>query len=92
VLLRQVEEQRVQRRPFLFAQRSEELLFDFSGERSQGAERPPSLRGDQHEMAAPILWIAASLDEPSLLELVEQADELTAVIAESIGDRALSLV
>src|SRR4029453_12685760 len=58
VLLRQVEEQRVQRRPFLVAQRSEELLFDFAGERPQGAERPLSLRGDQHEMTAPILCIA----------------------------------
>jgi hypothetical protein len=40
---------------------------------------------------APVGRIAASLDEPALLELVEQADELAAVVAERVRDRPLGL-
>ena len=36
--------------------------------------------------------IAPALDQPDVLELVEQAHELPLVVAERVGDRALSLV
>ena len=42
-------------------------------------------------MAAAVVRVALALDEALLLELVEQADELAAVVAERVGDRALRL-
>jgi hypothetical protein len=36
--------------------------------------------------------IAPPLDQPSLLELVEEADELALVVAARVGNRALRLV
>ena len=43
-------------------------------------------------MPAAVVRVAAALDEALLLELVEEADELAAVVAERVGDRALRLV
>ena len=43
------------------------------------------------DVAAAVVRVAAPLDEALLLELVEQADELAAVVAERVGDRALRL-
>ena len=43
-------------------------------------------------MAPPVVRVAPALDEALLLELVEQPDELAAVVAERVGDRALRLV
>ena len=40
-------------------------------------------------MPAPVDRIALALDETGLLELVQQADEPAAVVAERIGDRRL---
>ena len=42
-------------------------------------------------MAAAVVGIAAPLDEAALLELVEEPDELAAVVAERVGDRPLRL-
>ena len=42
-------------------------------------------------MAAAVVRVAAALDEALLLELVEEPDELAAVVAERVGDRALRL-
>ncbi len=42
-------------------------------------------------MAAPVVRVAAPLDELALLELVEKADELAAVVTEDVRDRALRL-
>ena len=43
-------------------------------------------------MPAAVVGVAPALDEALLLELVEEADELAAVVAERVGDRALRLV
>ena len=45
----------------------------------------------RHEVPAAVVRVALPLDEPLLLELVEQADQLAAVVAERVGDRALVL-
>ena len=42
-------------------------------------------------MPASVVGIATALDKPALLELVEQPDQLPAVITERVGDRALVL-
>ena len=47
--------------------------------------------GQADDVPAAVVRVAAALDEPLLLELVEQPDELPAVVAERVGDRALRL-
>ena len=42
-------------------------------------------------MAAAVVRVAPALDQPALLEPVEEPDELAAVDAERVGDRALRL-
>jgi hypothetical protein len=42
-------------------------------------------------MPAAVVRVALSLDETMLLELVQQPDQLAAVVAERVGDRALRL-
>ena len=42
-------------------------------------------------MPAPVVGIATALDQPALLELVEQPDQLAAVVAQCVGDRTLGL-
>ena len=42
-------------------------------------------------MAPPVVRVALALDQAALLELVEDADELAAVVAEDVGDLALRL-
>ena len=48
-------------------------------------------RRQTHDLASPVAWIAPPLHEAPVLELVEQADELAAVVAERIGDLPLRL-
>jgi len=92
VLLGEAEEQRVEPRALLGAERREELVLDLARERPQPAEGGGALGGERDEMPAAVVRIAAALDEALLLELVEQADELAAVVAEGVGDRALGRV
>ena len=42
-------------------------------------------------MPSAILRVAAALDEPALLEIVEDADEMAPVVAEGVGDLRLRL-
>ena len=42
-------------------------------------------------MAPAVVGVALALDEPMLFELVEQADERAAVVAECVRDRGLRL-
>jgi hypothetical protein len=42
-------------------------------------------------MATPVVRIALPFDEAALLELVEEPDQLAAVVAEGVGDLALRL-
>ena len=58
---------------------------------AEPTERLPSVRRDLDDLSAPIGRVAAPLDQTGLLELVEQADQLALVVAESVGDRALRL-
>src|SRR4029453_13987152 len=43
------------------------------------------------EMPAAAVGVAPALDQSLLLELVEQSNQLAAVVAERVGDRALCL-
>ena len=42
-------------------------------------------------MPAAVVRVAAPLDEPTLLEFVQQPDQLAAVVAQRVRDRALRL-
>ena len=57
----------------------------------QLAERVLPCGRQAHELAAPVAGVAPPLDETLALELVEEADEVAAVVAERVGDLALGL-
>src|SRR5204863_558928 len=92
VLGRELEQQRVELRPLGVAQRLEEVVLQLSGQRAQPAQRALALRRHLDEVAAAVVRVALALDEASLLELVEEADELPSVVSERIRDRPLRLV
>jgi EmrB/QacA subfamily drug resistance transporter len=87
----QVEQECVQRLSLLGVERSEELVLEAARKRAEPAERALAVGGEPDEVAPPVLGIAPPLDELLLLELVEKADERSAVVAERVGDRSLCL-
>ena len=91
VLFGEAEQKRVQDRPFLLAERIEEVVLDPVRESAQPLQRPLPVRRETDDVSATVVGIATALDEPLLFELVEQSDELAAVVAQCIGDRALRL-
>ena len=85
------QQQRVQRLALVARERSEEVVIELLGERPQPAELLLAVGGKPDEMSAAVVGVALPLHEPLLLELVQEADELAAVVAERVGDRALRL-
>src|SRR3954447_17212050 len=88
---REPEQERVQRGPLLLVEAGEELVLDLARERPQPTQCAGALGCEPDEMAAPVARVAAALHQTALLELVEQADELSRVVAERLGDRPLRL-
>src|SRR4051794_23520437 len=72
-------------------ERSKELVLQPRGERAQPRECALAVARQADEVSAPVVGIALALEEALLLELVEQADERAAVVAERVGDRRLGL-
>jgi hypothetical protein len=91
VLFRELQQQPVELRALLGAERGEQLLLDASRAGAQVLERAPAGVGERDDVAPAVGRVAAALDEAALLELVEQPDQLSAVVAERVGDRALRL-
>ena len=87
----ELQEQRVQRLPLLRRERGEELPLEALRDDTEIGERLPAGAREANDMAAAVVRVPLALDEALLLELVEQADELAAVAAESVGDRRLRL-
>src|SRR6266540_1791257 len=87
----QPEHQGVQLRPLVGVERHKEVVLETGGKRPELHERALSVRRHADDVAAPVGGIALPFDEASLLELVEQAHQLTAVVPESVGDRSLRL-
>jgi len=81
----------VQVRAFLLAERGEEVILDLLRERSQPPQHPLAIAGEADEVSAAVVRIATALDQPALLELVEESDQLAPVVAQRVGDRALRL-
>src|SRR5690348_4664485 len=73
----------------LVIKRREELVLDPLDDRLDARELPLAGGGDHDRVPAPVVRIAAALDQASLLEAVQQPDELPAVEAERVGDRPL---
>src|SRR5919202_676980 len=81
----------MQERALVLAERGEEVVLDPARERTQAPERPLPFRSETNGVAAAVVRIAPALDEVPLLELVEQPDELPAVVPERVGDGTLRL-
>ena len=90
-MARDAEEEPVELLALLCVKRREELVFDVLDDRTEPAELALALGGQNDAVAAPVLRVAAPLDQPTLLEAVEQADELAPVELEGVGDRGLCL-
>src|SRR5262245_15252092 len=92
LLLSEPKQERVQGGAFSFAERREEIVVDLAGKDSEAPERSLPVRCQPDEVPPTVVRIAAALDEPLLFQLVEQPDQLAAVIAERVGDRPLGLM
>src|SRR5512133_2577176 len=77
-------QKRVQDRPVLLAERIEEVVLDPVRESAQPLQRPLPVRRKTDDVSAAVAGIATALDEPLLFELVEQSDELAAVVAQCV--------
>src|SRR5690242_16362175 len=87
----ELEEQAVQLLALVRVEPREKLLLDALGDLAQLGELLLPLGLEADEMPAAVGRIAAPLDQPVLLELVEQPDEPAAVVAERVCDRRLRL-
>jgi hypothetical protein len=90
VLLREPEATARGGSPLLLVERSEEVIVQLPGEHAKAPECLLPFRVSRTS-ADGGRWVAPALDEPALLELVQQSDQLAAVVAERVGDRALRL-
>src|SRR5205814_4523508 len=70
---------------------SEELVLDPLHRLAQLRELAAAFGRQADHLAAAVVRVAAALDQATLLEPVEQADELAAVDRERVGDRRLRL-
>src|SRR5581483_696654 len=77
------EEQVVQCSAVVLVERFEELVLDLVDELSGAGG------SHGHDLTAPVVRIAAALDEPVLLQRVEVRDELARVVRERLRDRRL---
>src|SRR5438874_350528 len=91
MLLGEAEKKGEQLAPFALVEGGEELVFEALREAAEPTERLSSGRRDLDDLPAAIGGVATPFDQTGLLELVEQADQLALVVAESVGDRALRL-
>ena len=75
----------------LLAEWREEVVLGLTRKRTQPPERSLPLRSEADEVPTSVIGISSALDQPPLLELVEQSDQLATVVAQGIGDRTLCL-
>ena len=70
-MARQSRQQGMERGTTLPVERREEFALDALDDRAESGQLALPLRGEADDMPAPIVWIAAPLDQPVLLEGVE---------------------
>src|SRR5262249_47870479 len=87
----ELEQQRVQRLALLLVQRSQEVVVHRLDDGTQLAESALALRRDADEVTATVARVALALDQAALLQLVEQSDQMAAVVSERVGDHGLRL-
>src|ERR1017187_862509 len=83
-------EQPVQRRPLVQAQRAEQVVLDPARPTLGQAQRFLPPRRQLDDMAAAVGGIAAAGDQPPLLELVEQPDDVARVQAQRLREPLLA--
>src|SRR5205823_3364788 len=89
--LREPAQERVELGALALVERSEEIVFEPARKGSQLRERALAVGGELDDVPATVVRVAAALDEAAVLELVQQADELAAVVSERVRDCALRL-
>src|SRR2546421_12705104 len=73
-------------------ERRQEVVLESLGEGTEAIQRLPSVGRNVDQLPSAVRLIAATLDQSALFQLVQQPDELPAVVTERICDRALRLV
>src|SRR6266550_4581003 len=68
---------------------SEELVFEAVDAGAESNELPPALGRQADHVTATILRIPVPLDEPALLQPVQNSNQLTAIDGQCVGDRRL---
>src|SRR3954447_176291 len=92
VLLREAKQEGMELVALRPAERRKELVLDLARECAQAPQLPLALGGELDEMTATVLRVPPTFQQALLLELVEQPDQLTPVVAEHVGDGPLRLV
>ena len=75
MLLGEPQEEGVELCSFVVAQSGEEFVLEPAGEAAEAFERLPSAGCHLDQLSAAVLWVAPTLDEAGVLELVEEPDQ-----------------
>ena len=70
-------------------ERSKELVFEAIDPGTESNELPAALGRQADDVTATILRISVPLDEPALLQAVQNSNQLTAIDGQRVGDRRL---
>ena len=74
--------------PLVRVEGRQEVVFETARELAEPLQLAPSVCGQLDDVPTAIRRVTAAGDEPARLQLIEQPDQLAAVVAEGIGDRA----
>src|SRR5207302_5785180 len=80
-----------QRLAALGVERGQQLLLQARDDRAQANQLASSLGRETDHVPAPVVRVPLALDQSTLLERVEDPDQLAAVELERVGDRRLRL-
>src|SRR5436190_5467279 len=72
-------------------ERREEVFVGALDDLPKSVQGALTLGGERDEMPPPVGWVPPPLDQSALLELVEQADQMAAVVAQGVRDHRLRL-
>ena len=88
---RELQEECVEARALLRVEGGEELIFDTRRDLTQPRQRLPALGGQADEVPSPVPGSRRRSIESGCLELVEEPDQVAAVVPQRVGDRRLRL-
>ena len=91
MVAREPQQQRVQRLAALGVEWGEQLILQAGDDRPQSHQLASSLGREADHVAPAVVGVSLPLDQATLLQRVEDPDELTTVEPERVGDRRLGL-